>query len=258
MSVGLVYYFTLLLWYVCMLRVHSIETFWTHEWPGIRFVLFLQWCVFKCLYCHNPDTISSTGWTLMTPEELVPKICKMKDYFWSHGWLTVSWWEPLLQAKQLLPLFAQLKKEWIHIAIDTNGFVRNADVQKLLAYVDLVLLDLKHMDNHWHKKITWQPNERVHAFLDHMEEIQKPTWIRYVYVPGYTDQLEYMHSLWATFGSYTCIQRIEILPYHTLGVQKWKHLGWKYSLDHVASPHSDAISCAKSIFAQYFPLVLSR
>lgn len=241
-----------------MLRIHSIETFWTHEWPGIRFVLFLQWCIFKCLYCHNPDTISQKWGTLMSHEELVPKILKMKPYFWSTWWLTVSWWEPLLQAKELLPLFKQLHQEGVHITIDTNWFVWNDDVQKLLEYVDLVLLDLKHMDNQWHKKITGQPNERVHSFLRTLEKMNKPTRIRYVYVPKYSDQVEHIHQLWKTFWWYSCIQRVEILPYHTLGVYKREALWWEYELQNTPSPQRDEISFAQSIFSQYFPLVLSR
>jgi len=241
-----------------MLRVHSIESFGTHEGPGIRFVLFLQWCVFKCLYCHNPDTIPHEWWKMMSSEELIPKILQMKSYFWSTWWLTVSWWEPLLQAKELLPLFKQLKSEWIHITIDTNGFIRNHDVETLLQYVDLVLLDLKHMDNDWHKKITGQANDRVHEFLHHLEMLHIPTWIRYVYVPQYTDQAEYIHALWKKFWSYTCIQRVEILPYHTLWVYKWKNLWWKYELDDIVPPNQDQIDFIVSLFSQYFPLVLSR
>lgn len=241
-----------------MLRVHSIETLWTHEWPWIRFVLFLQWCMFRCLYCHNPDTISQKGGKIMTTEEILPKILNMRSYFGTKWWLTVSGGEPLLQAKGLLPLFKALQKEWIHITIDTNGFVWNKDVENLLPYIDLILLDLKHMDNHRHKKITGQPNERVHAFLQHLESIQKPTWIRYVYVPQYTDQIDHIHQLGKTFWSYTCIKRVEILPYHTLGIHKRKHLWREYKLSKIDSPQDKAMAIAQSILAKYFPLVLSR
>ncbi len=241
-----------------MLRVHSIETLWTHEWPGVRFVLFLQWCIFKCLYCHNPDTISLKGGKMMSVEELGPMIVKMKPYFGATGGLTVSGGEPLLQARELLPLFKLLQEEGIHITIDTNGFVRDDDVEELLNYVDLVLLDLKHMDNKRHKKITGQPNERVHAFLDHLQSLQMPTWIRYVFVPNYTDQIRSLHELGESFGWYSCIQRVEILPYHTLGVHKRKHLGRNYELEDVVSPNHKEISTVKHIFEQYFPLVLTR
>ncbi len=241
-----------------MLRVHSIESFWTHEWPGIRFVLFLQWCIFTCLYCHNPDTIALDWWVNVSIDDIFAKVLKMKPYFADTWGFTVSWGEPLLQAAALLPLCRKLKEAGIHVAVDTNGFVRNEDVEHLLEYVDLVLLDLKHMDAFWHQKITWQSNERVHAFLDHLESISKPTWIRYVYVPNYTDQIEHIHELGRTFWNHTCIERIEILPYHALWVYKRKSLWWEYQLDHVSSPNKDDLLSVESVFSQYFPMVLSR
>lgn len=210
------------------------------------------------MYCHNPDTISLDGGSMMTIDDILAKVIKMKPYFSSVWWFTVSGWEPLLQAAALLPLFKKLKAEWIHVALDTNGFIRNEDVEHLLEYVDLVLLDLKHMDTIWHQKITWQSNERVHSFLRHLESIQKKTWIRYVYVPNYTDQIEHIHDLWKTFWWYTCIQRVEILPYHTLWAYKRKSLWWNYELEHIVSPAADDILSIQSIFSQYFPSVLTR
>ena len=241
-----------------MLRVHSTESFGTHEGPGIRFVLFLQGCLFKCLYCHNPDTISLTEGSLMEVDSIVEKVVKMKSYFANSWWFTVSGGEPLLQAAELLPLFQKLKAEWIHIALDTNGFVRNTDVEALLPYVDLVLLDIKHMDNALHEKLTGKPNQPVHFFLEQLERLQKPTWIRYVFVPQYSDQLEHIAALGQKFGSCSCIQRVEILPYHRLGEYKWKELWWKYELDGVETPSQESLIQAKNLLAESFKEVYIR
>ena len=241
-----------------MLRVHSTESFGTHEGPGIRFVLFLQGCLFRCLYCHNPDTISLTEGSLMEVDSIVKKVVKMKSYFANSWWFTVSGGEPLLQAAELLPLFQKLKAEWIHIALDTNGFVRNADVEALLTYVDLVLLDIKHIDNTLHQKLTGKPNQPVHFFLNQLQRLQKPTWIRYVFVPQYSDQLEHIAALGQKFGAYDCIQRVEILPYHRLGEYKWKELWWKYELDGVETPSQESLNQAKNLLAESFKEVYIR
>ena len=130
--------------------------------------------------------------------------------------MTVSGGEPLLQAQALLPFFKELKERNINIAVDTNGFIRNEDVEALIPYVDLFLLDLKHMNNYRHQKLTGKSNDSVHKFLDHLEANNKKTRIRYVLVPEYSDQDEYIHELGKSFGHYACIDRIEILPYHNL------------------------------------------
>lgn len=195
---------------------------------------------------------------MMSIDAVFDKVMRMKPYFIDKWWFTMSGGEPLLQAAALLPLCKKLKAEWIHIAIDTNGFVRNEDVENILQYVDLVLLDLKHMDNMWHQKITWQPNDRVHSFLRHLETMHISTWIRYVYVPNYTDQVEHIHQLGKMFWWYRCIERVEILPYHTLWVHKRKSLWWDYELDHVVSPDKDDLLSVESVFSQYFPIVLRR
>lgn len=241
-----------------MLRVHSIETFGTHEGPGIRFVLFLQWCLFKCLYCHNPDTIPMDGGSIMSQEGLIKKILKMKPYFGKKWWLTVSGGEPLLQAQALLPFFKELKERNINIAVDTNGFIRNEDVEALIPYVDLFLLDLKHMNNYRHQKLTGKSNDSVHKFLDHLEANNKKTRIRYVLVPEYSDQDEYIHELGKSFGHYACIDRIEILPYHNLWVYKRHALGREYALKDVGMPTPQKVSHVKHILAKYFAHVFVR
>lgn len=241
-----------------MLRVHSVESFGAHEWPGIRYVLFLQWCMFNCLYCHNPDTISLAGWTEMSTEEIVKQVISERGYFGTKWWFTVSGWEPMLQAKDLIPLFEALKKEWIHIAVDTNGFPRNDDVKKLIELVDLFLVDIKHINNDWHKKITTQSNENTLKLIDYLQENNKHMWIRYVLVPGYTDQEEYINQIGQIYGKYTMIDRLEILPYHQLGVYKWEELGWKYGLEWVPATTLEQAEQAQKLFENHFSKVVIR
>ncbi len=241
-----------------MLRVHSIESFGTHEGPGIRFVLFLQGCLFKCLYCHNPDTISLEWGKMKAPEDIVKQVIQVKPYFRGKGWFTVSGGEPLLQAKQLLPLFKMLHHEHINIAVDTNGFPWNDDVKDLIPLVDLFLIDVKHINNDRHKKVTGQSNENTLKFIDYLQTQNKPIWIRYVLVPGYTDQPEYIEELGKKLSHYSVIERIEILPYHQLGVHKWKELGWEYGLEGVPSAKIPQAEIAKNLLEKYFKKVVIR
>lgn len=241
-----------------MLKVHSIESFGTHEWPGIRFVLFLQGCFFRCLYCHNPDTIPQTGGKELNSNDIVRQVLQVQPYFRDKGGFTVSWGEPLIQAKELLPLFKELKKEWIHIAVDTNGFWWNDDVKSLIPLVDLFLVDIKHINNDWHQKLTGKSNENALKFVEYLESQWKSMWIRYVLVPGYSDQPEYIEELGQKIWSYKNIERLEILPYHQLGVHKWKELGWKYWLEWVPAAKISQAEEVKKVFEKYFKKVVIR
>ncbi len=241
-----------------MLKVHSIESFWTQEWPWIRFVLFLQWCFFKCIYCHNPDTIPINWWKEIEIDKIVEMIKQTVPYFWTRGGCTISGGEPLVQAKDLISLFKKLKKENIHTCLDTNWCLWNKNVEELLEYTDMILLDIKHIDNDWHKKITWQENKSVFNFLDYLEKNNKRTRIRYVLVPWYSDQEEYINMLWEKYGKYKCIERLEILPYHTFGEHKWKELWRKYELHWVAAPTEEAVQKAENLFKKHFKEVYVR
>ena len=241
-----------------MLRVHSVESFWTHDWPGIRFVVFLQWCVFKCIYCENADTISTEWWKEMDVEELVDQIKKNIPYFGKEWWCTVSWWEPTYQAAWLIPLFKRLHEEWINTCLDTNGRIRNDDVKELVEHTDIFLLDIKHINPEWHKKITWQDNAPVLRFLDYLESRWKRVWIRHVLVPWYSDQMEYIEEMGQKLQKYKCIERMEILPYHRLWEYKWKALWWKYTLEWIEPPTSETIEKAKKILGKYFDKVTVR
>ena len=185
-------------------------------------------------------------------------IKQTEPYFWTRGGCTISWGEPLVQAKGLIELFKKLKKENIHTCLDTNGSIWNEDAIKLLEYTDMILLDIKHINNDWHKKITWQENEIVLRFLDYLEKNNKRTWIRYVLVPWYSDQENYIKELWEKYGKYKCIERLEILPYHTFGEMKRKELWWKYELHGVPAPTKAEVENAKDLFKKYFKEVYVR
>ena len=241
-----------------MLRVHSVESMGAHEGPGLRYVLFLQGCMFKCLYCHNPDTIPLQAGTETTPEDIVQQVIQTKPYFGKHGWFTVSGGEPMLQAKDLIPLFQLLKNEWIHIAVDTNGFPWNDDVKEMVELVDLFLVDIKQINNDWHKKLTSQSNENTLRFIDYLQEKEKSMWIRYVLVSWWTDQPEYIEQIGQKFGSYSMIERLEILPYHQLGVHKWKEMWWEYWLEWVPGTTIDQAEVVKKLFEKWFKKVVIR
>jgi len=241
-----------------MLKIHSIETLGTHEWPGIRFVLFLQWCMFKCLYCHNPDTIPMIWGKEVSVGQIFRQVLQSKPYFGNRWWFTVSWWEPLLQAKELIPLFELLKAEWIHTAIDTNGFPRNEDVRKIIDLTDLFLVDIKHIRDDRHIAITWQSNTNTLKLLEYLNDKQKEIRLRYVLVNGWTDDEVYLDEIWQKFSKYEFIRRIEILPYHQLWVHKRKEMWRKYELENMPSTTIHQAQEVSKVFEKYFQKVVIR
>lgn len=241
-----------------MLKVHSTETFGTQDWPWIRFLVFLQWCNFRCIYCQNPDTRNHGGWIEMSDEELIAMIEKEEWYFWEKWWVTVSGWEPLLQTKGLISFFTKLKKLWIHTALDTNASILNDDVKKLLEVTDLVLPDIKHINNARHEKITGNSNEEVLKFINYLEEIWKQFRIRYVLVPGYTDQLEYLDKMGKYLTNFKYLQRLEILPYHRLWKYKRDELGRDYEIEDVKLPTKEELNKVKEVLDKYVKNVYVR
>ncbi len=239
-----------------MLNVHSYESMGTFDGPGLRLVVFLQGCNFNCLYCANPDTITLKGGTPTEIEEIVRMAVSQKSFFGKKGGVTISGGEPTLQAKALIPLFKKLKEENINICIDSNGSVFNNDVAELLKYVDLVLLDVKHFNDEWHRKITNHENNRTLKMAQYLRDNDIKMWLRYVLVPGYSDQEEHIKALGEHFKDFTNVERLEILPYHTLGKHKYEHLNMKYQLDGVPENTPEQLKRAKSILEPYFKLVV--
>ncbi|WMI64520.1 pyruvate formate-lyase-activating protein [Aestuariibaculum sp. YM273] len=237
-----------------ILNVHSVESFGTHDGPGIRMVVFLQGCKLKCQYCHNPDTIDTHGGEEYHIEDLVQMALKVKPYFGKKGGVTVSGGEPLLQSKALIPFFKRLKEEGIHTNIDTNGRILNHFTEELLdSYADLVMLDIKHMTEEGFEALTGVKNkETTFNFAKHREASGKPMWLRYVLIPGITNKPELLRALGEYFQNYKTIEKIELQPYHKLGIHKWEALGWEYELKDARENTEEEIDDAVQVLQNYF------
>lgn len=220
-------------------------------------VVFLQGCKLKCLYCHNPDSIDMAGGKDYHIEELVQMAIKEKPYFGKNGGVTVSGGEPLLQAKELIPFFKRLKEEGINTNVDTNGRVLNHFTQELLDdYADLVMLDIKHMTEDGYQYLTGMPNkETTFNFAKYREASGKKMWLRYVLIPGITNKPELLHDLGNYFKEYKTIEKIEIQPYHKLGVHKWEALGWEYQLKEARENTEEELQATVDILKNYFKKV---
>ena len=228
----------------------------SYDGPGIRLVVFLQGCNFRCLYCANPDTIDAKGESKETaPEEILKMAVNQKPFFGKKGGITFSGGEPTFQAKALVPLFKMLKEAGIHICVDTNGGIWNEDVKELLSLADLVLLDVKQFNPNRHRILTERSNEQTLRTAAWLEENGKPFWLRYVLVQGYSAFKEDMEALGEHFKDYKQIERVEILPYHTLGVHKYEAMNMEYKLKNVEYNTPEQLEDAKNIFQKYFKTV---
>lgn len=215
--------------------------------------------MFKCLYCHNPDTIPLEGGKPYEIEYIVEHTVDMKGYFGKKGGITFSGGEPLIHSKTLVPLFKRLKEEGIHITVDTNGQVFNAHTRILLEeYTDLVMLDIKSMDPDIHEELTGKHLAAPLHFAEHRESSGKPMWLRYVLVPGWTDNPKHLHALGLHFKKFKTIERVELLPYHKLGEHKWAEMGWENKLADTPENTKEQIEAARSILAEYFELVVVK
>lgn len=230
-------------------RIHSIESFGTVDGPGIRFVLFLQGCHLQCKYCHNRDTWDIKGGEQKSLDDIFEKIKRYKNYMMlSGGGVTVTGGEPLLQVKFLIELFKKLKEEGIHTCIDTSGIVAiTDDVKELLKYTDLVLLDIKHIDDEKCKKLVGVSNKRELEFAQYLSDNNIKIWIRQVLVPGYTDNEEDLKKLKKFIKSLKTVEKVQILPYHNMGKFKWEKLGSKYELEDVRTANQDDVDRVKKI-----------
>ena len=229
-------------------KVHSIESFGTVDGPGIRFVLFLQGCHLQCKYCHNRDTWDINGGNYKSLDDIYNKIIRYKNYIYPNGGVTVTGGEPLLQVKFLIELFAKLKEQKIHTCIDTSGMVNlTDDIKKLLSLTNLVLLDIKHIDDEKCKNLVGKSNKLELEFAKYLSDNNIPVWIRQVLVPGYTDNPEDLLKLKNGISTLKTVQKVEFLPYHNMGKYKWKKLGFKYELENVRETNNDDIKKAKKI-----------
>lgn len=234
------------------LRIHSIESFGTHDGPGIRLVIFTQGCQFRCLYCANPDTWDPHGGREISIDEIVRLAVAQKPFFGKRGGVTVSGGEPTLQRVALCELFRRLHAEGINTALDSNGRILNEEVKALFEETDYLLLDVKHIDDDWHHRLTGVSNKSALEVAAYREATGRSMWLRYVLVPGWTDQPEYLHQLGEHFKHYTTIDKLEIQPYHRLGVHKWEAMGMAYELEETPTPDREKLQVVKDIFSQYF------
>ena len=234
-----------------MLNYHSYETFSTQDWPWIRMVFFLQWCPFRCLYCQNPDTISTDKNKHISKEKILKLVYKEKEYFWEKWWVTFSWWECLLQVKELIPILKLLKENWINTCLDTNGFLLNDDVKEALKYTDHVLPDIKWITPQLHEKVTWTSNITSLDFIRYIDEQWMNYWIRYVVVPWLTDNEVDIKKVWEFIQSLKNFQKINLLKYHTMAISKRKELWREYPLKWVTAAWDEDIQKVKEILSKY-------
>lgn len=231
-------------------RIHSFETFGTVDGPGIRFIVFMQGCPLRCIYCHNRDTWDPCGGREFTTDDVIEEMQKYMNYIQlSKGGITVTGGEPTLQAAFVTELFKKCKELKVHTALDTSGFADVAKVKELLSYTDLVMLDIKHADDEKHRNITGVGNEKIRKFAEYVSKMNIPIWIRYVLVPGFTDSDEDLKNAAALIKSLKSVERTEILPYHSMGAYKWDKLGTEYALKDVKAPTPEQLQRAKEILA---------
>ncbi|GAE25178.1 pyruvate formate-lyase activating enzyme [Halalkalibacter wakoensis JCM 9140] len=235
-------------------KIHSIETCGTVDGPGLRYIVFMQGCLLRCQYCHNPDTWKIGEGKDISVEEIINDLKSYLPYFESSGGgITVSGGEPLLHLDFLTELFTRCKELGIHTTIDSSGgcfqehpeFLRKLD--KLLTLTDLVLLDIKQIDSEKHQALTGLRNDHILTFAKYLSNKQIPIWVRHVLVPGISDDVSDLKKLRLFIDQLDNVDRVEVLPYHKLGVYKWKELGLDYPLEGVEPPSEESVKEAKTL-----------
>ncbi|OOS00740.1 pyruvate formate lyase-activating protein [Haemophilus paracuniculus] len=235
-------------------RYHSYESCGTVDGPGIRFILFLQGCLMRCKYCHNRDTWDLHAGNQISVEDLMKEVVTYKHFMnATGGGVTASGGEAVLQAEFVRDWFRACKAEGIHTCLDTNGFVRHYDhiIDEMIDATDLVLLDLKQLNDEIHQDLIGVSNKRTLEFAKYLQQRNKPTWVRYVVVPGYTDDDDSAHRLGKFIEGMGNIEKVELLPYHRLGAHKWETMGEKYELADVMPPSKEVLERIKAIIEGY-------
>ena len=235
-------------------NIHSVESCGTVDGPGIRFVVFTQGCPMRCEYCHNPDTWDFKENNKMSVEEIVKQYEGVKEF--CAGGLTVTGGEPMAQMEFVTELFKQLKTKGVHTALDTSGVLFNKDntakVDELMKYTSLVLLDIKHIDDEEHKKLTQHSNKNILDFARYLSDIKKPIWVRHVVVPEITYKEEYLTRLGEFLATLHNIAALDVLPYHDMAIPKYENLGIEYPLKGIPPlSHDDAINARNIIMKAY-------
>lgn len=232
-------------------HIHSTESFGAADGPGVRFIVFMQGCHMRCRYCHNPDTWKMDGGDEVTADEILKRALRFKPYWGKDGGITISGGEPLLQIDFVIELLKKAKELGINTCIDTAGnpFTKEepffSKFEELMKYTDLLLLDLKEINPTRHKDLTGFDNSNIIEMAKYLSEINKPVWIRHVLVPEHSDFDEDLDALGDFIDTLSNVDRVEILPYHTLGKFKWENLGIPYSLESISPPSAERIENAK-------------
>ncbi len=235
-------------------NIHSIESCGTVDGPGIRFVVFVQGCPLRCKYCHNPDTWDKQTNQLMSVDEIMTQYDGVKEF--CHGGITVTGGEPLCQMEFVTALFKKAQEKGIHTALDTSGLLFNPNdtskIDELLKYTSLVLLDIKHIDDEEHKKLTKHSNRTILAFAKYLSDIKKPMWVRHVVVPGITFDKAYLARLGQFMATLHNIAALDVLPYHDMAIPKYRNLGIPYPLEGVPPLSKEqALEAKSTILAAY-------
>lgn len=234
-------------------KIHSLESFGTVDGPGTRFVVFVQGCPMRCAYCHNPDTWEMNTGTPMEPAYIIEQYERNKP-FYKGGGITVTGGEPLMQLDFLISLFTLAKEKNIHTCIDSSGIAFHPDnaellakLDKLMTLTDLVMLDIKHIDPEKHKELTGQPNTNILKFAAYLNEKKVDMWIRHVVVPGITDDDKYLFELGYFIGQFSNLKALDVLPYHTMGENKYEKLGIPYKLHGVPAMDKNTVIAKKQV-----------
>lgn len=235
--------------------IHSTESFGAADGPGVRFIVFFSGCAMRCQYCHNPDTWQMSTGTQKTAEELITQALRYKEYWGDKGGITVSGGEPMLQIDFLTELFALAKEKGIHTTLDTSGnpYTKeepfHSKFLKLMEVTDLVMLDIKEIDDKKHRDLTGHTNANILEMAQELSDMGKPMWVRHVLVPYITDNDEDLHKLADFLKTLKTLERVDVLPYHTLGVHKWKTLGISNYLENegIKPPTKERVENAREI-----------
>lgn len=231
-------------------HLHSVETCGTVDGPGLRYVMFLSGCPLRCLYCHNPDAQGRPDGKVQTAEDALRDVLKYKNFI-RNGGLTISGGEPLMQADFVEAVFKGAKEEGLHTALDTSGYLGSKASDSLLEQTDLVLLDIKSWNKATYKKTTGCYIEPTLQFAKRLSDMGKPAWIRFVLVPGLTDGEENITGVAKFVSELKNVERVEILPFHKMGENKYEELGIPYELSMTPTPTPAKIDHAKEIFASF-------
>lgn len=230
-------------------RIYHTESFGAVDGPGIRYVFFLQGCNLRCLYCHNPDALPFSGGEIWTAGEVVAETLRYKNFIKSGG-VTLSGGEPLVQPEFVFAVTKLLHQEGIHVAIDTSGAEPLERTREAIDEADLLLLDIKAIDNDLSVKLCGQGNAGTFETLDYCEKIGKPVWIRHVLLQGYTLDEDMLKRLAQRLIEYSCIERVELLPFHKMGEVKWRATNLNYKLYDTPATTPEELDSAKDIFRE--------